>query len=287
VFRRRASDARCGYHGLPALVTDTKIRAVEQTLKGRVAVVTGASSGIGEAAAWELASRGATVVLASRAAEKLEALERKISSSGGSALAVKTDVSDRDSVEAMVEKAAEAFGSLDILVNNAGLGLSGRVSELRTEDLRHVFEVNTIGPLNCIQAALPHMRRGGRIINVSSVVGRRAVPKVGGYCATKFALNALSDALRVEIAHRGITVTSVYPGTTRTAFRENSRRTRDEKRGWRPKGVTPEKVAKRIADAAERGPRDVYVTLPDRLYIMVTTLLPGLTDRLLSRWAKD
>jgi NAD(P)-dependent dehydrogenase (short-subunit alcohol dehydrogenase family) len=287
VFRRRASDARCGYHGLPALVTDTKIRAVEQTLKGRVAVVTGASSGIGEAAAWELASRGATVVLASRAAEKLEVLERKISSSGGSALAVKTDVSDRDSVEAMVEKAAEAFGSLDILVNNAGLGLSGRVSELRTEDLRHVFEVNTIGPLNCIQAALPHMGRGGRIINVSSVVGRRAVPKVGGYCATKFALNALSDALRVEIAHRGITVTSVYPGTTRTAFRENSRRTRDEKRGWRPKGVTPEKVAKRIADAAERGPRDVYVTLPDRLYIMVTTLLPGLTDRLLSRWAKD
>jgi NAD(P)-dependent dehydrogenase (short-subunit alcohol dehydrogenase family) len=260
---------------------------VEQTLKGKVAVVTGASSGIGEAAAWELASRGATVVLASRAAEKLEALERKISSSGGSVLAVKTDVSDRDSVEAMVGKVVETFGSVDILVNNAGLGLSGRVSELRTEDLQHVFEINTIGPLNCIQAALPRMGRGGRIINVSSVVGRRAVPKVGGYCATKFALNALSDALRVEIAHRGITVTSVYPGTTRTAFRENSRRTSDEERGWRPKGVGPEKVAKRIAYAAERGPRDVYVTLPDRLYIMVTTLLPGLTDRLLSRWAKD
>jgi NAD(P)-dependent dehydrogenase (short-subunit alcohol dehydrogenase family) len=269
---------------LPAALA--KIGVMERTLKGKVAIVTGASSGIGEAAAWELASRGAAVVLASRAAEKLEALEREISSSGGSALAVKTDVSDRDSVEAMVHKAAEAFGSLDILVNNAGLGLSGRVSELRAEDLRHVFEVNTIGPLNCIQVALPHMGRGGRIINISSVVGRRAVPKVGGYCATKFALNALSDALRVEIAHRGITVTSVYPGTTRTAFRENSRRTADERRGWRPKGVAPERVAKRIADAAEKGPRDVYVTLPDRLYIMVTTLLPGLTDHLLSRWAK-
>jgi short-subunit dehydrogenase len=260
---------------------------MERTLKGRVAIVTGASSGIGEATARELASRGAAVVLASRAAEKLEALEREILGSGGRALAVKTDVSHKDSVEAMVAKAVEAFGSLDVLINNAGLGLSGRVAQLRAEDLRHVFEVNTIGPLNCIQAVLPQMGRGGRIINVSSVVGRRAVPKVGGYCATKFALNALSDALRVEIADRGITVTSVYPGTTRTAFRENSRRTGDEKRGWRPKGVAPEKVAKKIADAAERGPRDVYVTLPDRLYIMITTLLPGPTDRLLSRWARD
>ena len=260
---------------------------MENTLKGRVAVVTGASSGIGEATARELASRGAAVVLASRDAGKLEALRREISASGGRALAVKTDISDAGSVDAMVREAVEAFGSIDVLVNNAGLGLSGRVAELRAEDLRYVFEVNTIGPLNCIQAALQHMPRGGRIINVSSVVGRRSIPKVGGYCATKFALNALSDAIRVEVADRDITVTSVYPGTTRTAFRENSRRTKDEKRGWRPKGVTPGKVAEKIADAAEKGPRDVYVTLPDRIFVAATMLFPSLTDRLLSRWAKD
>jgi short-subunit dehydrogenase len=259
---------------------------VDNTLKGRVALVTGASSGIGEATARELASRGAAVVLASRDVERLEALRREISASGGRALAVKTDISDAGSVDAMVRGTVEAFGSIDILVNNAGLGLSGRVAELRAGDLRYVFEVNTIGPLNCIQAALTHMRGGGRIINVSSVVGRRSIPKVGGYCATKFALNALSDALRVEIADRGITVTSVYPGTTRTAFRENSRRTKDEKRGWRPKGVTPEKVAQKIADAAQKGPRDVYVTLSDRIFVAATMLFPGLTDRLLSRWAK-
>ena len=260
---------------------------MDNTLKGKVAVVTGASSGIGEAAARELASRGAAVVLASRDAGKLEALRREISASGGRALAVKTDISDAGSVDAMVREAVEAFGSIDILVNNAGLGLSGRVAELRAEDLRYVFEVNTVGPLKCIQAALPRMPRGGRIINVSSVVGRRSIPKVGGYCATKFALNALSDALRVEVADRGITVTSVYPGTTRTDFRENSRRTKDEKRGWRPKGVTPGKVAEKIADAAEKGPRDVYVTLPDRIFVAATMLFPSLTDRLLSRWAKD
>ncbi|MBA3635320.1 MAG: SDR family oxidoreductase [Rubrobacteraceae bacterium] len=252
-----------------------------------MAVVTGASSGIGEATASELASRGASVVLASRAMDKLEALQREISSSGGLALAVETDVSDRGSVEAMVGRAIGEFGSLDILVNNAGLGLSGRIAEVRAEDVRHVFEVNAIGPLNCIQAALPHMGEGGRIINVSSVVGRRAIPKVGAYCASKSALGALSDALRVEVADRGVTVTSVYPGTTRTSFRENSRRTRDEKRGWRPKGVTPDKVAQKIADAAERGPRDVYVTLPDRLFVAGVTLFPGLADRVLRVWAKD
>ena len=263
------------------------VRVVELTLKGKVAVVTGASGGIGEAVARELASRGAALVLAARDVERLEALRGEISASGGLALAVKTDVSNSDSVGAMVRETVEAFGALDILVNNAGLGLSGRIAQLRLEDLRYVFEINTIGPLTCIQAALPHMRSGGRIINVSSVVGRRAVPKVGGYCATKFALNALSDALRVEIADRGITVTSVYPGTTRTAFRENSRRTRDEKRGWRPRGVAPEAVAKKIADAAESGPRDVYVSLSDRLYVVATMLLPRLTDRALRAWAKD
>lgn len=260
---------------------------MDKTLEGKVAVVTGASSGIGEATARELAARGASVVLAARDAGRLAGLEKAISAAGGRVLAVGTDVSDRSSVEAMVERAVGEFGSLDVLVNNAGLGLSGRVADLRAEDLLYVFEVNTLGPLNCVQAALSRMERGARIINVSSVVGKRSVPKVGGYCATKFALNALSDALRVEVSDRGITVTSVYPGTTRTAFRDNSRRTKDEKRGWRPKGVTPEKVAGKIADAAEKGPRDVYVTLPDRLYVAATTLLPGLTDRALRAWAKD
>jgi short-subunit dehydrogenase len=260
---------------------------VEQTLKGKVVVVTGASSGIGEVTARALAARGAAVVLAARNEEKLRFVEREILAAGDRALAVKTDVEDEASVEAMVQRTVGEFGALDILVNNAGLGLSGRVAELQPADLRYLFEVNLVGPLHCVRAVLPHMPRGGRIISVSSVIGKRAIPKVGGYCATKFALNALSDALRVEISGREISVTSVYPGTTRTTFRENSRRTRNEKRGWRPRGVTPERVAEKIAQAAEKGGRDVYVTLPDRLFVAATTLLPGLTDRVLRFWAKD
>jgi len=258
---------------------------MERSLKGKVAVVTGASSGIGEATVLELAARGASVVAAARSVDKLEDLARRAASYG--VLVAEADVADRESVEAMVELTVEKLGRVDVLVNNAGLGLSGRVSELRPEDLRYIFEVNTIGPLNCVQAALPRMGRGDRIINVSSVVGKRAIPKVGGYCSTKFALNALSDSLRVEIAERGVSVTSVYPGTTRTSFRDNSRRTKDEKRGWRPKGVTPERVAQKIADAAEKGPRDVYVTPSDRLFVAGVTLFPGLTDRVLRSWAED
>ena len=260
---------------------------MDPTLRGKVALVTGASSGIGEAAALELARRGASVAVAARSVEKLESLAARVSAADGRVLVVEADVADRASVEAMVGRVLEEFGRLDVLVNNAGLGLSGRVSELRAEDLRYVFEVNTIGPLNCVQAALPRMVRGGRIVNVSSVVGKRAIPKVGGYCSSKFALNALSDSLRVEVADRGISVTSVYPGTTRTPFRDNSRRTKDEKRGWRPKGVEPEKVAQKIADAAQKGPRDVYVTLSDRLFVAGVTLFPGLTDLALRSWAKD
>ncbi len=227
------------------------------------------------------------MVLAARAEEKLRFLEREILASGGRALAAKTDVADEASVEAMVERTVGEFGTIHVLINNAGLGLSGRVEDLRAADLRYLFEVNVVAPLLCTQAALPHMPWGGRIINVSSVLGKRAIPKVGGYCATKFALNALSDALRVEIAERGVTVTSVYPGTTRTAFRENSRRTKDEERGWRPRGVPPERVAEKIVRAAEKGGRDVYATLPDRLFVAGTIFFPGLTDRVLRLWGKD
>ncbi|MDN5698527.1 MAG: SDR family NAD(P)-dependent oxidoreductase [Rubrobacter sp.] len=260
---------------------------VNKTLENRVAVVTGASSGIGDPAAKEIARRGAVVALAARDGEKLVGIAREIRRAGGIALPVQTDVTDDESVRNFISRTVSELGGVDVLVNNAGLGLSGRVGELRADDLRYVYEVNVLGPLRCIQAALPHMRVGGRIINVSSVVGLRAIPKGGGYCSSKFALNALSEALRVEIAERGITVTSVYPGTTRTAFRDNSRRTKDEKRGWRPKGVPPEKVATKIARAAERGGRDLHVSLQDLAFTTASALSPSLVDRALRSWTKD
>lgn len=254
---------------------------METSLKDKIAVVTGASSGIGEATARELSRRGAAVVLAARNRERIEGVAREIVSGGGRALAVEADVGDEESVRRLVERAVEEFGSIDVLVNNAGVGLAGRVEELEIEDFRRVLEVNLVGPLSCVQAVLPHMPRGGSIVNVSSVIGKRPIPKVGGYCASKSALNAVSGALRVEVADRGITVTSVYPGTTRTEFSERSLRTRAERKGWRPEGVSPQRVAERIARAIERGERDVYVSPRDRAFVAASTLFPSTFDRLL------
>lgn len=256
----------------------------ESGFRGRVAVITGASSGIGEATALALSRRGAAVVLSARDEERLRFAEREVLAAGGEALVVPADLSRAGAARELAERTVERFGRLDILVNNAGVGLSGRIGELRMEDLRYVFDVNLFGAVSCIQAALPHMRPGGSIVNVSSVIGKRSIPKRGGYCAAKFALNAVSDALRVELAGRGIAVTTVYPGTTRTRFSENSLRTGDEKRGWRPRGVPPEKVAERIVRAIERRERDAYVTLYDRLFVALATLAPGPADRALERW---
>lgn len=258
------------------------------TLEGRVAIVTGASGGIGAATAVALAASGASVALAARNREKLEEVTHGILASGGRAVAVETDVTDRDSVSRMVEGVVGRLGSPDILVNNAGLGLSGRVEEIRPEDLRYVYEVNVIGVLNCLQVTLPAMKSCGRVVNISSVVGKRSLPMVGGYCSSKSALNALSDSLRVELASRNISVTSVYPGTTTTDFKINARRTKDEKRGWRPSGVPPERVAREVlrAVSAAKSPRDVYITPRDRAFAAAAALFPGVLDLVLRRWTK-
>lgn len=248
---------------------------------GKVAVVTGASSGIGQATALEFSRRGAVVVLAARDEEKLRFLELDIRAANGEALVVPTDVADEGSVAELVRRVVERYGGIDILVNNAGLGLSGAVGELRVEDLRYLYEVNVFGVVRCVQAALPHLRDGGRIVNVSSVVGKRSIPRVGGYSSSKFALNALTEALRVELADRRVRVTSVYPGTTVTGFSENSLRTGETKKGWRPKGVPAEKVARRLARAVERGERDAYVSVKDWFFVALVTLLPGVADRLI------
>ncbi len=194
------------------------------SLKGKVAIVTGASSGIGEATALQLARAGATVVLAARRAERLEAVATRIEQNGGTALAVTTDVTDSKSVQGMARKARDAFGRIDILINNAGVMPLSPISKLKVDEWDRMIDVNIKGVLHCIAATLPSMleQGSGHIVNVSSVAGRRPFPSGTIYSATKFAVRAISQGLRLELSPtEKIRVTDIEPGVVATELTQH------------------------------------------------------------------
>jgi NADP-dependent 3-hydroxy acid dehydrogenase YdfG len=226
------------------------------TLAGKTAVVTGASSGIGAATARLLAQHKCNVVLAARREDRLNGLAAEL---GEGALAVPTDVTDPATCEALVSRAVGDFGSVDILVANAGLGLYGSIAEGEPEDWRRMFEVNVLGVLYVTRAAVRHMlgRGSGDVIFVSSLAGRR-VPRADGtvYAATKHALTAVAEGLRMEVHTKGIRVISVEPGLVRTEFPESSypsARVYYAQREYSP--LEAEDIAEAILYAVEQPPR--------------------------------
>lgn len=199
-------------------------------LANKVVIVTGASSGIGEATARLLGEKGAKVVLAARRADKLRYIEQDITGNGGGgrALAVECDVADRASVSSMVDEAVGVFGPVDILINNAGVMPLSPIEALREDDWARMVDVNINGVLNCTAACLPHMTkekdgapRGGHIVNISSVAGRRVFPNAAVYCGTKFFVHAFSEGLRAELFKKGVRVTVVAPGIVETELQQH------------------------------------------------------------------
>jgi short-subunit dehydrogenase len=250
-------------------------------VEGRTVVVTGASSGIGRETAREFTRRRAHVVLASRNRRKLEALAEELADYPGRRLVVPTDVTDRLAVEALVRRTVEEFDSLDVLVNNAGVGLFAPIADGSLDNMHHVFNVNFWGAIHCIQAVVPFMRRQGRghIVNVASVAAKISTPHLGMYSATKFALTAASDALRVELAGSGIGVSTVYPGLTETSFEDNMLREVEPPqipRFLRTAGAAA--VARRIAQTVRWGLRDAYVSPEDVAAVYAYPLAPAIAD---------
>ncbi|HEY5756577.1 MAG TPA: SDR family NAD(P)-dependent oxidoreductase [Steroidobacter sp.] len=188
------------------------------TLTGRVALVTGASSGIGEGAALALAAAGATVAVAARRADRLESLVQRIQSAGGKALALPGDVVDESVAKGIVEQTIKRFGRLDILVNSAGIIQAGGVENARLDEWRRVLEVNLLATLYTCTAAIGPMRAqgGGDIINISSTAGRRAAAPFGPYSTSKFGLTGMTEGLRQEVGKYGIRVCIIEPGATTT-----------------------------------------------------------------------
>jgi NADP-dependent 3-hydroxy acid dehydrogenase YdfG len=191
------------------------------SLDGKVAIITGASSGIGRASALAFAREGATPVLASRSAEKLERVAAEIRGFNPQVLVLPTDVSVREQVQHLVDRTVEEFGRIDILFNNAGNAYVGPLDGGRfVDDLNNMLAVSFYGVVHGTQAVLPVMKRQGtgHIINMSSVVGRKAFPHFGGYSITMHAISAFTDALRQELRGTGIAVTCVHPALTQTAM---------------------------------------------------------------------
>jgi NADP-dependent 3-hydroxy acid dehydrogenase YdfG len=183
-------------------------------LQGKVAAITGASSGIGEATALAMAREGASVALAARRKDRIDDLAERIGAEGGHAIAVETDVTDEEQANAFIDCAKDELGGLDILVNNAGLMLLGPVAGAPTEQWRQMVEVNLLGLLYCTHAALPIMgsQGSGDIVNVASVAGRIASMGSGVYNMTKWGVVGFSEALRQECARAHVRVTAIEPG---------------------------------------------------------------------------
>jgi len=193
------------------------------SIQGKIVVITGASSGLGEAAARLLSAQGATVVLGARRAERIQALADALIKQGGKALAQVTDVTRHEQVKRLVDTAVETYGRVDVMLNNAGIMPHSPLERLKIEDWDRTIDVNIKGVLYGIAAALPHMKQAkrGHIINVSSVAGHKVTPAGAVYAATKHAVRALSEGLRMEVKPYNIRTTIISPGAVATELADS------------------------------------------------------------------
>ena len=227
-------------------------------IEGKVIAITGASSGIGEAASLLLAERGAKVVLGARGLDRLEALSARIAEAGGESAHARTDVKKLDDLSSLVTLACERYGRLDVLVNNAGYGPLSPLDDLRVEEWEDMIDINLKGTLYGIAAALPVFRRqgSGHLVNIASTAAHRIVPNMAVYCGTKFAVRAISEGLRQEAGDK-LRVTVITPGFTRTNFADSM--THPELKAQTvaamdKMAISPDAIARAMAFAIEQPP---------------------------------
>lgn len=251
-------------------------------------LITGASSGIGEACAVACSGAGMHVVLTARRTDRLDALAHRLNTAGGSALAVTADVTHAEEMRHAVACAVLTFGRLDVIVCNAGLGYYGRIEDTTADVLTRLLDVNLMGSFHAAQAALPQFRSqaSGHLIFVSSIVGRRAVPGSGVYAATKFAQTGLAEALRSELLGSGIVVSTIYPVSTNTEFREAAALAFGHTAGGLGPRQSPDVVARAVLGLIERPRAESYPFRAGRLLAGAAVLLPSWCDRIVQRFER-
>jgi dehydrogenase/reductase SDR family protein 7B len=251
---------------------------------GRLVLITGASSGIGRATAVEFIRAGDRVVAVARDAARLEAL-RDTLEAGSNLTPIVADVTDPVAVDAMAQRVQSEIGIPDVVVANAGIGLDALFTETRDDALRAVFEVNVFGCVRTVRPFVtPMIERGsGRILLISSIVGKRGTPHYAAYSASKFALHGLADALRVELLGSGVSVGLICPSSTTTEFQQHLLREGPAQNRVRPRRHSPESVARAIVKMADSRRREIVLGFEAKLLCVADAIAPGLVDRILAR----
>jgi short-subunit dehydrogenase len=257
-----------------------------RTISGKVVIITGASSGIGRALAMALAREGAKLALVARRESLLQELERDTKLAGGTTVSMPLDLREKGDVETMIRSTRDRYGRIDVLINNAGFGFYGAVEDTPDDVVREIFDLNFEAPLRASRLVVPIMRAqgGGHIINISSIAGRRGLPLSGIYSATKFALNGISESLRVEVKDAGIDVTIVNPAATRTDFGDNVRRV-DVAAKFKSLGhvQSAEEVAAAVVRCMKRPKPEVFPYGVSRVLVWANAFSPALVDRIMTR----
>ena len=254
-------------------------------IAGKVAVITGASMGIGEALARLFAREGAKVVLSSRELARVEAARARVGVNERT-LAITCDVRNREEIDRLVSLTLHNFGRIDVWVNNAGFGLRDSVAHMDMNACRSMYETNLFGTIECMQAIIPVMRRqaSGTIINISSVAGHIAVPFSAAYSSTKFAMNAIGKAARLELVGSGVHVMTVCPGWIDTPFHDNAVKGAEHMRlGERRKGISADRVAKAVLHGYLKQKREVVVPWTNHISIKIYQLFPQIVEKAMLR----
>ena len=255
----------------------------------RVIAITGASAGIGRATAIRVARDGASVAICARRRDRLDAAASEITAAGGRALPVVADVVSEDAMRMFVTETVDRLGALDVLICNAGFGIYGAIDDITPDQMRRLMEINYFGTYYAARAALPIFRRQqhGHIVIVSSIVGKRGVPYMGAYSATKFAQVGMAECLRSELHGTNIHVSVVCPVSTATEFTEvMTRETGGEVSRSLGPAQTVDAVADAIARAIERPVPEVYPYFKSRGLVLLNAIAPGFTDRLVQKFGR-
>ena len=254
-------------------------------MKGKVVIVTGASSGIGEACAEIFASHGCSIVMAARNLEKLNIIAVRLRNKGANVLTVACDVSKEDDCRRLIDETIKTFGNIDVLINNAGISMRALFEELDLNVIRKLMDTNFWGTVYCTKFALPSLLKNkGSVVGISSIAGKKGLPGRTGYSASKFAMEGFLETLRVENIKKGLHVLVACPGFTSSQIRNSALSASGNMQGESPRDETsmmkPEQVAQAIYNAVVNRKRDLIMTVNGKLTVWLNKFIPGMMDKI-------